>query len=154
MSFIEARLTNQSVPRAREVPVAAGEAFEKGALGTLVDGEFTEVAAAAAAGDVEYVSQTPFGAGTTGFGEIGGRREFPPGMAVVTDAFACPFRAEFEGDLPAAPGGDFPAVRGADGLWRVNFAGVGGTLLRYVGPVSDLPSVTVPRLVEVVFNPA
>lgn len=152
MSFIEARLTNQSVPRAREVPVAAGEAFEKGALGTLVDGEFEEATSPAATpGDVTYVSQSPFGASTGQYGATAGNRlEFPPGRSVVTDAFVTSFRAEFEDDLPAAPGGTYDAVRGTDGLWRVDFSAA-GTLLRYLGPVSDLPSSTVPRLVEVEF---
>lgn len=153
MSFIEARLTNQSVPRAREVPVAAGEAFEKGALGALVAGEFTEAAADPAVGAVTYVSQSPFGASTGAYGATAGNRlEFPPGRTVVTDAFATTFRAEFEGSLPAAPGGSYGVIRSTDGQWRVNFADTVAPLqVRYIGPVSDLPSSTVPRLVEVEF---
>jgi hypothetical protein len=152
MSFIEARLVAQGVPRAREVPVATGQSFEVGALGSLVAGEFTEASADPAVGAVTFVSQTPFGAGTTGFGEIAGRREFPAGKAVVTDAFATTFRCEYTGTLPASSGGSYGVVRGADGKWRVNFADTVAPLqVRYIGRVSDLPPGVVPRLVEVEF---
>lgn len=155
MTFIEARLTNQSVPRAREVPVATGQAFEIGALGSLVAGEFTEATAAAIVGAITYVSQTPFGAGTTGFGEIGGRREFPPGYAIVTDAFVTTFRCEYEGTLPAAPGASYGLIRSTDSLWRINFADTVAPLqVRYLGPVNLLPGEVTPRLVEVEFIPA
>lgn len=155
MSFIEARLVAQGVPRALEVPVAVGEEFEVGALGSLVAGEFTEAGADPAVGAVTHVSQTPFGSNTTGFGSIGGRREFPPGIAIVTDAFATTFRCEFTGTLPAAVGASYGVVRGADALWRVAFADVVAPLqVRYLGPVNDLPASVTPRLVEVEFIPA
>lgn len=152
MTFIPARLRDQSVPRTREVAVAAGEAFEPGALGALVAEEFTEAGADPAVGSVTYVASTPFGAGAAGFGEIGGRREFPPGKAIVTDAFATTFRCEYAGSLPAAAGGSYGVVRSTDGRWRVNFADTVAPLqVRYLGPVNDLPAQTTPRLVEVEF---
>ncbi len=153
MSFIEARLTNQSVPRAREVPVAVGQAFNVGALGSLVNGEFTEAGAAPAVGTVTWVSQTPFGVSTGQFGAtFMNRLEFPPGKAVVTDAFVTTFRCDFEGTLPATQGDRYGVVRGADGLWRIDFSAiVAAGIVRYLRPVSDLPAITVPRLIEVEF---
>ena len=146
MSFKEGQLDAQSVPRAREVPIAEltpAQAFEVGALGRLtVTGKFVEATSPAAGGDVSHVSQTPYGAPPTsgpfvGFGTIAGRREFPPGRGVVTEADACPFRAEYTGDIPAQVGGTFDAEKGADGKWRVDFSGA-GDLVRYLRPIPDL----------------
>jgi hypothetical protein len=149
MSFIEARLAHQSVPRAWETPVAVEQSFEKGALGSLVDGAFTE-ADDPAAGDVTHVSQTPFGASGGKYGaSLLGRLEFPPGMAIVTEAFDTTFRAEFVGDLPALPGGEYGVVRDTDGRWKVDFDDAVGGVVRYLRPVSDLPGTESDELEEV-----
>lgn len=151
MSFIVARLASQSVPTTWEVPVASGEEFEQGALGSLVDGEFVEADADPAVGAVTHVSQTPFGATSTGFGAVGGRREFPPGYAIVTEAYATTWRCEYTGTLPTDPGSSYGVVRGADAKWRVAFGDTGAPLqVRYLGPVNEFPNQT-PRYVEVEF---
>lgn len=154
MTFFPARLNAQSVPRTLEKPVAAGEEFEKGALGSLVADEFTEAAADPAVGAVTFVAANAFGANATGFGAIAGNREFPPGRMVIYDAFASPFRCEWEGTYPAALGGSYGVVRSADGSWRVNFDDVVAPLqVRHIGPpLDDLPDE--PLLVEVEFIPA
>jgi hypothetical protein len=151
MSFTEARLQNQSVPKAWEVPVAAGEAFEVGALGTLVDGEFVEATSPDPdETEVTHVSQTPFGANSSGFGAIAGVREFPPGKAVVTEAQATTFMAEYLGDIPAAVGGLYGCEKDTDDKWKVNFDTVSGDLIvKYLGVPSDLPATPLKVEVEI-----
>lgn len=167
MSFYEARLDSQSIPEAEELPVDNSEAFEKGALLALVLGELEEVNAPSP-GDVTYVSQTPFGPNTTGFGAIAGRREFPPGVAVVTKVVpgVTRFFAEYVGideytAIPA-PGTAYDVVRSADGKWRVDLADTATGVVRHVGtPHGVVPGLgphpeiqTRPSVIEVVFEPA
>ena len=148
MSFIEAELDSQSVPRALEVGVAVTDPvqdFSKGALGRLTDADppnFVEATSPAAGGDVAYVAQGPFGPAPTsgpfaGFGDIGGRKGHPSGRVVVTDAAATKFRAQYDGSLPAVTGGTFDAILDTDGLWKVDF-GSSGDLVRYLGVIPRL----------------
>ena len=150
--FIEARLRSQSVPTAQEVNIKTGSAFEAGALGFLTNGEFEEAAADPAQGSITHVAQTPAGSNTSGFGAIGGRREFPPGRTVVTDTrFGQQFRADYVGTLPANPGGSYGVVRGTDAKWRVDFSETAKPVVKYLGLVNVLPGSTTPRPVLVEF---
>lgn len=156
MSFKLARLKGRSVPRVRELPVAAGAAFERGAL-LVVDanGNYAEAAANPAA--VAAVAETAFGPNTSGFGNITGTREFPPGkMLGTTVADEVSFRARYLGALPAANGGTFGATRDADGLWKVDFAKPAGTagvtaLVKLLNRFTNAPENQAE--IEVVFLP-
>lgn len=120
MSFVLARLKSAHTAPVRELVVADGEEFRRGAP-LLVDanGAYAEVAAAPTA--IAAIAESDFGSDTAGFGGHG-RSEFPPGMmqgTKVQDEVA--FSAEYIGTLPAATGGSYGIVRGADGQWRVDF---------------------------------
>lgn len=148
MTFIVARLDSQSVPQHEEVPVASGEAFEAGSPGALVDGEFVQTVDESDV--ITHISTTPFGTNTSGFGVIAGKREFPPGYALVTPTAGRRFRAEYTGSLPADPGGIYAVVKGADSRWRVDFGNTTDDAVKYIGPVNEFPAQT-PRYVEVEF---
>lgn len=147
MSFKESRTQHQGVPTAWEVPVADGEAFEIGALGTLVDGEFTE-STSPDPDDATHISQTPYGAATADFTVPIpmhlGHREFPPGKAIVTEILATKWRCKYLGDLPAATGGLYGLTRDTDGLWKLDFDTVTGDLVaRYLRPLApDVSGIT------------
>jgi len=137
MSFIAARLKSGHVPPNRELPVAAGEAFEQGAL-LLVNasGEYEECAADPAA--IAAVSESAFGADTSGFNRLG-VREFPPGMMQGTKVQGQQFHAEYVGTLPAAIGGSYGVVRDTDGRWKVDFDETVETRVKLVGFWTDAP---------------
>lgn len=164
MSFKEAHLDSQSVPRSREVPVAVTDpvqSFEIGALGTLVDEEFVE-ATSPDPDTVTHVAQAPYGVPTVaptfdGFGLIGNQRGFPPGRVVVSEAAEVKYyRAQFLGDLPADRGGLYGVEKDVDGLWKVNFATVVGDLVvKYIRPIDPGTSeFTVREVIVEIVQPA
>lgn len=132
MTFIPAKLSGQSVPKIVQKAIAAGEDFLDGSL-LLVDGngDYAECGADPAA--IAAVSLTGAGADTDdGFNRVG-RREFPPGFvqaAAVENNQQ--FHAEYVGALPAAPGGSYGVVQGADGKWRVDFAEITATRVKLI----------------------
>jgi hypothetical protein len=150
MSFILARLKGRSIPRVREEDYAVGTTCETGALMVLnASSQWAECGADPAA--IGGVCEHPIGANTTGFGAIGGRREFPQGRATVTlvqDEVA--FRARYVGSLPANIGGSYGVVRDTDGQWKVDFSDTTNTRVKYVRQIPiELPAT--PSEVEVVF---
>jgi hypothetical protein len=152
MSFFAARLQAMGgTPRTRELVVAAGQAFYRGAL--LVkdsNGAWAECGADPAA--VAAVANSDFQADTTGFSHLG-RSEFPPGYMQATKVSdEQPFLAKYVGSLPAADGASYGVVRDTDGLWKVDFAEVTTLVVKLVGRRTNSPENV--ALVEVVFLPA
>lgn len=150
MSFTLARLKGRSVPPVRELDVASGAAFEKGAL--LVqdaNGDWAECGVDPAT--VGAVAESGYGANTSGFGSIGGRKEFPPNRMLGTLVQGeTRFRAEFVGTLPAAVGGSYGVIRDTDNRWKVDFAETVNTRVKYLRQIpEELPGT--PTEVEVVF---
>lgn len=120
MSFITARLRSSMTPRIREKPVAAAQDFRRGApLVMDANGAWAEAAADPAA--IGAFAESDYGVDTGGFGGHG-RKEFPPGFMQGSLAGDQSFSAEYVGALPAAAGGTYGLTRGADGVWRVDFA--------------------------------
>lgn len=136
------------VPMIREKAVAAGAAFEEGAL-LLVDanGLWAECGADPAA--VAAVAESGYGSDTSGFIRTG-KREFPPGyMQASVVAREQPFHAEYVGTLPAANGGSYGVVRDTDLKWKVDFTDVTATRVKLVNRLTDSPENR--NRVEVVF---
>lgn len=138
MSFILARAKSQSIPRSKELPLAAGASGKRGAL-LLVDanGEYAECGADPAA--IAAVAESDFGADTS-IGAVAGKSEFPPGKmqgTAVQDEVV--FRAKYVGALPAADGGSYGVVRDTDGSWKVDFTETVNTRVKLVGRLSDSP---------------
>lgn len=121
MSFRQAGLApGGAQPPTLHLPVAAGQAWEKGAL-LIADanGQWAECGADPAA--VGAVAANAYGADTSGFVRTA-RKEFPPGeMVAVLVGGLVPFRAKYVGSLPAVTGGSFGVIRDTDGLWKVDF---------------------------------
>lgn len=131
MSFQLAHLSGARVPRTVEKSVAAGAAFEKGAL-LLVDanGAYAECGADPAA--IAAVAESDYGTDDTGFNPTG-KKEFPPGYMQGTAVQGeVVFSAEYVGTLPAAEGGSFGVVRDTDGRWKVDFAETVNTRVKIV----------------------
>lgn len=121
MSFKEARAKANRIPRVVERPLAAGSLFVQGALLVLdANAAWAECGADPAAIGAIALS----GAGVdTSIGNRLGKTEFPPGYMqgmVVQDEVV--YRAKYTGTLPAADGGVYGVTRGADSIWRVDFA--------------------------------
>lgn len=118
MSFKLAKLDAQSEPLTKEKAVDSSVvSFNKGALLT-VDAQDEYVEAGADPAIVQAIALHGYGANTTGFGAIGGRREFPAGRCVAVGARGQRFRARYTG-TPAL--GAFGVVRDANGDWLVDF---------------------------------
>lgn len=148
MSFILARAKSQSVPRVRELPLAAGAAGLRGALMVRdANGDWAECGADPAA--IGGVSESDFGA-STGIGSLStGKLEFPPGRmqcTLVQDEVV--FRARYVGALPAADGGSYGVIRDVDGLWKVDFNEVAATRVKLVSRLTDSP-LNVPEVLVV-----
>lgn len=138
MSFRAARLRAGNTPTIREKPVAAAQAFEEGALLLMdVNGAWAECGANPAA--IGAVSESAYGADTTGFVRTG-KREFPPGFMqgiLVQDNQA--FHCEYLGVLPAADGLSYDVIRDADLRWKVNFASVAAARAKLIGRMTNSP---------------
>lgn len=138
MSFKLARLKAGMVPRHRELPLAAGQAFLAGAL-LLRDanGAFAECGADPAV--IAAVAESGAGPDTSGFNPLA-VKGFPPGymqgIAVQDEVI---FRARYVGALPAADGGSYGVVKDADGLWKVDFNEVVNTRLKLLGRLTNSP---------------
>jgi hypothetical protein len=153
MTFKLARAKSQSIPRVKEKPLASGSSFNKGAL-LVVNGsdQFAECGADPAS--VAAVALSGAGAST----EIGnhlGTSEFPPGFVQGQSVMeGTEFRCGYVGTLPAVAGGSYGVVRGADGLWRVDFAEVTALVVKYLrslaGSPENLPEIIVTFLPAVV----
>ncbi len=131
MSFILAHLSGARTPRVRELSVAAGQEFDRGAL-LLMDanGKYAECGANPAA--VAAIAESGYGGDDTGFIRTG-RQEFPPGfMQGSTVQNEHRFHAEYVGPRPAASGASYGVVRGADGLWRVDFGNTANQVVKLV----------------------
>lgn len=151
MSFIVARLHGTKVPPVKELPVAAGAAFETGAL--LIrdaNGAWAECGADPAV--VGAVAESGFGADTSGFAHLG-RKEFPTGFMQATKVQGEQhFHAEYVGTLPAAAGGAYGVVRDTDSRWKVDFADTTNQVVRLVNIEWTQAPLNKNR-VEVVFLP-
>lgn len=151
MSFITARLHGTKVPPVRELVVASGQAFSKGAL--LIrdaNGAWAECGADPAV--VGAVAESDFGVDASGFSRLG-RSEFPPGFMQATKVQGeQSFHAEYVGVLPAAAGGSYGVVRDTDGRWKVDFADVVNQVVRLVNLEWTQDPINKNR-VEVVFLP-
>lgn len=151
MSFTAGRMMAAHTPRVRELPVAAGAGFLRGAL--LVkdaNGAWAECGADPAA--VAAVAESDYGADTSGFIHTA-KKEFPPGYmqaTLVSDEQS--FIAEYTGTLPAADGGSYGVVRSADSKWRVDFGETTALVVKLVGRRTTSPENV--AKVEVVFLPA
>lgn len=148
MSFIVARGKQQSVPEVRELAVASGAAFEKGAL--LVqdaNGDWAECGADPAA--IAAVAESAYGTDSDGYGGHG-KKEFPPGkMQGTLVQGEVRFKAAYVGTLPAANGGSYGVVRDTDNKWKVDFAETVATRVKLVNRFTNAPENQ--ALVEVVF---
>jgi hypothetical protein len=148
MSFMLADTNDsQSLPRTVEKPLAAAQAFERGAL-LLLNGsdQFAECGADPAS--IAAVAASPAGTDASGF-NILGKREFPAGYM---QAYAIQgnkrFRARYTGSLPGADGGLFGVVRDTDALWKVDFTETVNTRLKIVGRLTNSPENLPEVLVE------
>lgn len=138
MSFILARAKSQSIPRVKELALAAGASFPKGSL-MLVDGAgaFAECGADPVA--IAAVSESGAGADIS-IGSHFGIANFPPGKiqgTAVQDEVV--FRASYVGALPAANGGSYGVIKDAGLGWSVDFAEVVNTRVKLVGRLTDSP---------------
>jgi hypothetical protein len=158
MGFLAAKLNSRSVPRIRELPVAAAEAeFKRGSpLVRDSDGAWAECGADPAA--IGGFAESDYGADTTGFRRIP-RGEFPPGYmqaTLVTDEQV--FRATYTGTLPAADGGSYGIAKdGTTGDWSVDFSDTTNTRVKLVGRLTESPIaqdevlvVVLPAVVQIV----
>jgi hypothetical protein len=137
MSFILAELDAQSIPRARELPVAAAQAFLRGAaLLVNASNQYAECGADPAA--IAAIAESDYGTDTGGFGGHG-TKEFPPGHMQGTLLEGRKFRARYVGSLPAADGGSYGIVKDADGLWKVDFTDTTATRVKLVGRLTQSP---------------
>jgi hypothetical protein len=139
MSFIQAHLEAGHTPLVRELPVAVGEAFVKGAL-LIRDGAGAWAECGADPAAIGAVALSNYQVDNSGFSPLG-RTEFPPGfmqgMAVQGEQV---FHAEYVGALPAVDGGSYGVTRGVDLVWRVDFGkGGGDARVRLVGRWTDAP---------------
>lgn len=138
MSFVTARLKGRSVPPVKELPVAAGADFSRGAL--LVrdaNGAWAECGADPAA--IGGVAESDYKADSAGFGGHG-RTEFPPGyMQATLVQGEQEFHAEYVGTLPAADGGSYGVIRDTDGRWKVDFDEVVATRVKLVNRLTNSP---------------
>ena len=131
MSFIVARARSQSIPRVRARPVVSGGTWALGSLLLLNgSGEWAECGADPAL--IGGVSEHPVGTGSGALAPTG-RLEFPPNEAIATlvdneQQFHC----DWVGTLPSVVGGSFGVVRGADGIWRVDFTDTTATRVKLV----------------------
>lgn len=122
MSFIQATPTGTgAVEKVRSRPVVSGGVWTLGALLLLnANGEWAECGADPAL--VGGVSEHPVGPGSGSLAPIG-RVEFPPNECIATlVSNGALFTCAYAGTLPTVVGGTFGVTRGADGIWRVDFA--------------------------------
>ncbi len=138
MSFKLARAKSQSIPRVKELPLAAGASFPSGSL-MLVNGsgEYAECGADPAA--IAAVSLSGAGADTS-IGSHFNIANFPPGKIqgeAVQDEVV--WRASYVGTLPAADGGSYGVIKDATLGWSVDFAETVNTRLKLVGRLTDSP---------------
>ena len=95
--------------------------------------------------EVGAVAVTPGGPNTTSDANVGGfsilgRAEFPrnqmQGYLVQNNVR---FRAKYQGDLPATPGGSYGVTRVVDTGWVVDFNKTTNVVVRYMGGETDSP---------------
>ncbi len=145
--FKLARAKSQSIPRVKEGPLAAAQAFLQGAL-CLIDGSGNIAECGADPAAIAGVSLTGCGA-LTGVGNGLGYREFPPGiMKIEAVQDEVVWRATYSGTLPAADGGSYGVLRLAGGDWVVDFAETVNTRLKLVGRLTNSPE-NVPEVLVV-----
>jgi hypothetical protein len=147
MSFILADTDSLGVGRIVEKPVAAAQAWERGAL-LVANGtdQWTECGADPAL--IAAVAESAAGADTSGF-NILGRKEFPANFcqaAAVQNNRR--FRARFIGSVPGNDGGLFGVVKDADNLWKVDFTDVVNTRVKLISRFTLSPESQPEVLVE------
>lgn len=147
MSFMVADTPNQAIPRTVEKPLAAAQAFEKGALLVAnASDQWAECGANPAS--IGGIAASPAGTDTSGF-NILGKREFPAGfMQAYVVQLNQRFRCRYSGGLPAADGGTYGVLRDTDLLWKVNFADAVNTRVKQVGRLTNSPENLPEVLVE------
>ena len=140
MSFILDEADGQDIPRIVEKALAAGAAGVRGAL-MLIDGSGNAAECGADPAAIAAVAEHGFGARATSgltFHTLN-TKEFPPGKVLLCPVQDQVFSAEYTGTLPAADGGSYGVVRGADSQWRVDFTETVNTRLKLVGRYTDSP---------------
>lgn len=135
--FILARPEGDSIPRVVEKDLAAGAAFEVGAL-LLVDGSGNYAECGADPASIAAVSETGAGSDTGGYNRFSSK-SFPPGRMQGTAVKNMLFRARYVGTLPAADGGAYGVVRDTDAYWKVDFTDVVATRVRLLGRLTASP---------------
>lgn len=121
MSFQLAYPKGVAVPRIIEKSLAAGQAFEVGAL-LVADASDNWAECGADPASIAAVACSPAGADSTGFNVLG-RREFPSGkVQAIALSAEVPLSCKYVGTLPAANGGSYGVVRDTDGFWKLDFA--------------------------------
>lgn len=121
MSFQLAYPKGVAVPRIIEKSLAAGQAFEVGAL-LVADASDNWAECGADPASIAAVACSPAGADSTGFNVLG-RREFPSGkVQAIALSAEVPLSCKYVGTLPAANGGSYGVVKDTDGFWKLDFA--------------------------------
>lgn len=132
MAFKLGQLEGQSIPPVVERDYADGSTFKFGAL-VLIDanGDIAECGANPAS--IAGVSLSDVGPETSGFVKLG-QDGYPLGKTqVVLAQDHKRFLVNYEGNLPAALGGDYDVIKSAAGDWHVNFASQAAARVRLVG---------------------
>lgn len=138
MSFILADAEDGMIPRTVEKPLAAAQAFERGAL-LVANGSDQWAECGADPASIGGVAASPAGTDASGF-NILGKREFPAGyMQAYAVQKNTRFRARYTGALPGADGGVYGVVRDTDLLWKVDFTETVNTRLKLVGRLTTSP---------------
>lgn len=148
MSFLLARLKAAHSPKARELPLASGSAFLRGAA-MLKDANGAWAECGADPAVIGAVAESDCGP-STAVGAHFGTKEFPSGYMIgmlVQDEVA--FRARYIGALPAADGGTYGITKDTDGLWKVDFGKTGASArVKLTGRLTDSP-LNVPEVLVV-----
>lgn len=137
MSFQLAYPDSVAVPRYVDLPIAADEEWEKGAL-VVADTDHALAECSADPSTVAAVADAPTGADSSGFNQLG-VKEFPPGRMQAIAIRNQFFTAEYVGTLPAADGGSYGVVRDIDGKWKVDFDETSAVVVKLVDRRTNSP---------------
>lgn len=125
MSFLLAAPQGQSMAEVRVKPIVAAGAWLEGApLVVDANGNYAEAGADPAL--IYAFSTHDVGTGSGSLYPVG-TKEFPPGKCIGVRAEDNLFAPMYTGTLPANAGGDYGVTKGADGIWRVDFAKTGAS---------------------------
>ena len=138
MSFQMGNPRNARVPRVVTLDLADSQAFKVGAL-VVKDTDGLCAECAADPDMVGGIALAPCGTDSSGF-NILATLEFPPGKMQVEALEAdSVLTCEYVGDLPAADGGSYGAIKDTDGKWKLDFNETTAALFVLVGRRTDSP---------------